>query len=44
MSPVAVTYMGQKTLFLRFGCARPCEYYEFKVNRSFNLDGREIMK
>ena len=27
-----VTYMGQKTIFLKYGCQRPCEYYEYKVN------------
>ena len=27
-----ITYMGQKTIFLKFGCKRPCEYFEYKVN------------
>ena len=28
-----VTYAGQKTIFLKYGCQRPCEYYEYKVNK-----------
>ena len=28
------TYMDQKSLFHYYGCQRPCEYYEFKVDSS----------
>ena len=27
-----VSSLGQKSIFLIFGCKRPCEYYEFKVD------------
>ena len=30
---IQVTYMSQKTIFRKYGCQRPCEYYEYKVNR-----------
>ena len=27
----AVNYFGPKTILLKYGCLRPCEFYEFKV-------------
>ena len=32
------TNMDQKSLFHYYGCQRPCEYYEFKVDHSLNFD------
>ena len=31
---LSLTYMGQKMVFLTYGCKRPCEYYEYKVGCS----------
>ena len=38
-----VNYMGPKTIFMKYGCLKPCEFFEFKVDHSLNFNGRKII-
>ena len=41
MEMIRASFLGQKSIFMIFGCKKPCEYFEFKVKlitlQLFNL-------
>ena len=41
----AVNYFGPKTILLKYGCLRPCEFYEFKVTilETFTVEKKYIV-
>ena len=38
-----LNYMGPKTIFMMYGCLKPCDFYEFKVDHSLTFIIKEIM-